>query len=459
MKKILLISFLLLLLPLEVSAKTFTDIDSSNPYYLATSYLSEKGIVNGYNDGSFKPFNEINRAELLKIIMEANNTEIINPTENCFPDVPHSQWYAPYICTAKENGFIKGYDDNTFKPENSINKVEALKMLGEIFQWDLDSTSETTLFSDTDSSEWYAPYLKYAKNKNYLPVAGNLYSPSSNITRGSISETLFRFLASNEYGHDEFNSTTFEMAKTELNITTTKQQESTDTLVTSTVSGIISDAMNGKALANANILLYNLNDELLNQTTSNEEGAFELVGPNYPGNYLLISKDGFYSLTLYLTNVKKKEIHASLSRTFSTIDPEELRIVLTWGDSSNDFDAHLVDPQDEEISFMHRISSSLNTILDTDSTTPYGTETITLSALQSGTYEFFVHNYSGEDSFNEANVRVEIYNSSGLAKIYKPAEPLLPIWKVFMLDSTGKITDVNELGDCEILDKPSFVCE
>lgn len=433
-------------------AAGFTDIPSTSPYFLSTTYLQEKGIISGYQDGTFKPFNQINRAELLKILVEGANIETTTPKTNCFPDVPFSQWYAPYICTAKDLGVINGYPDNTFRPEQPINKVEAMKMLGEIYQWDTLKAADVEIFSDTPIEEWYAPYIQYAKLKNLLPTSGDTYLPGNFITRGSISETLYRLIAITELKADKYSSSIADSISKELNIET-PIKEFSESFELISIDGLITDAITGSKIQ-ATVTIADNTGSVISSTQSDDTGAFSLADiPVETGAQITFSKDNYFNLTIPVDNVKNKSIHTSLSRTFTKIAPEELRIVLTWGESDSDFDAHLIDPDGEEIFFMHRISSDLSSILDIDSTKEFGTETITINDLKKGQYKFFVHHYTGADSFKTSSSRVEIYNKAGLAKIYFPGSTSEEknIWQVFYLDENGIITDVNELTDCTSL--------
>lgn len=100
-------------------------------YFKAADYLQENGIVDGYPDGSFLPLNTINRAEFTKIVMNATHPEAVTGTD-CFTDVA-DEWYSPYVCGAKTLGVIDGYDDGSFKPGNHINFAEAAKILTNAF--------------------------------------------------------------------------------------------------------------------------------------------------------------------------------------------------------------------------------------------------------------------------------------------------------------------------------------
>lgn len=179
------------------NAKTFSDISQASPFFNAVNYLSSQNIINGYSDGTFKPYSSINRAELLKLLMSGTDTEITKPESNCFQDVPYTKWYSPYICTALQKEIIIGYADETFKPEQNINKVETLKIIGKIYNWNLEEKSGK-LFSDTIEDQWYTPYLTYAQNHNLLPETSTTYKPENDMIRGNIAEILYRYLIASD---------------------------------------------------------------------------------------------------------------------------------------------------------------------------------------------------------------------------------------------------------------------
>ena len=175
------------------SNQIFNDVNSNSPNAEAIDFLKQYDIVKGYEDGSFKPNNPLNRAELLKILVEgAGHSPDENVYKNCFPDVK-TDWYAKYVCFAKESGWINGYPDNTFRPGNNINKVEAMKMLLEIFDVDLE-TPNGNPYADVDETQWYGKYVYTAKVGGLLEEEGSKYYPAENITRGQISENIFRLL-------------------------------------------------------------------------------------------------------------------------------------------------------------------------------------------------------------------------------------------------------------------------
>lgn len=186
----------------EAQIKEITKITVQNPFsdfseeyknHEAIIALYKQGVINGYDDGTFKPNNTVNRAELLKILV--NSKEIIIPVgeyQNCFTDV-NEEWFAPYVCYAKEQGWIQGYEDGTFKPAQIVNKVEALKMLMEIYGIDTPEASQNnTSYSDVDTNAWYWKYISKAYELGVIEDSGNLLAPSSGMRRGSFCESLYR---------------------------------------------------------------------------------------------------------------------------------------------------------------------------------------------------------------------------------------------------------------------------
>lgn len=183
----------------------FTDVTFTSPNADAISFLKSIDVISGYPDGSFKPANSLNRAELLKILVEGNGyTPDANQYKNCFPDVK-DEWYARYVCFAKEQGWVSGYPDGTFRPANNVNKVEAIKMLMESLQVYMEDVTYAP-FNDVGTSEWFSQYIFTAKYLGILEETSGNYSPAANITRGQVSENLYRLLIYLVNHYDAFTS-------------------------------------------------------------------------------------------------------------------------------------------------------------------------------------------------------------------------------------------------------------
>lgn len=170
---------------LTTTIKAFDDVDSMNENFKAINYLKENKVVEGYSDGTFKPGNKINRAEFLKIVMEAAGKT--PEGKDCYKDVKNV-WYSGYVCAATQSKLVKGYDDGTFKPEKEINFAEASKIIANVMALEIPAD---------DSGVWYKPYVQALTDKAAIPqdIAGFNY----NITRGQMAEMVWRIKTAQIY--------------------------------------------------------------------------------------------------------------------------------------------------------------------------------------------------------------------------------------------------------------------
>lgn len=185
------IALLILALGGQTALADFSDVKKAHPNYTAIEYLQSTGTLQGYEDGSFRPQNSVNRAEFLKIIIEGSNipTDINNETP--FKDVNHDSWYGPYLKKAFHSGWIEGYSDGTFRPEQTINKVEAIKITAKAQNWPITVLNQQP-FTDTPADAWYTPYIIFAKNNGLLEDTSDTFNPGENMTRAKISEIIYR---------------------------------------------------------------------------------------------------------------------------------------------------------------------------------------------------------------------------------------------------------------------------
>jgi len=170
---------------------SFTDVAPSHPNYDAIKYLKDKNIVSGNPDGTFGPNNTINRAALAKILVEAKYSGQATGG-NCFSDVK-DEWFAPYVCFAKEKGIVSGYDDGTFKPNNNVSFVEAAKMISVALGYNTGSSP---------TIPWYQMFVDILGTKKAIPTT--IKGFNQQITRGEMAEIMYRLLANitNKTSHD-----------------------------------------------------------------------------------------------------------------------------------------------------------------------------------------------------------------------------------------------------------------
>ncbi|MDP4011776.1 MAG: S-layer homology domain-containing protein [Candidatus Roizmanbacteria bacterium] len=182
------------------SCGSFTDMTEDSAYCEAIQWAYDSGIFSGYNDGSFKPYKSLTRAEALKVILESQNVQIENVKGQNFGfyDVDSYAWYTSYLKTALDLGIVHGYNDGSFRPNNTVSRVEALAMLLNTAEVTSNVVVPTNNYGqpyydtpNTSGTKWYMSYVWFAKEYN---LTGNDYYfyPDSSMTRGEMADMLYR---------------------------------------------------------------------------------------------------------------------------------------------------------------------------------------------------------------------------------------------------------------------------
>lgn len=152
-----------------------------------------KGLASGYPDGTFKPNNQITRAEFVALANRAFEKQ--NPAATVsFKDVKSTDWYYAEVAAAKAAGYISGYEDGTFRPNSPISRQEAASIVSRLLNLEVSDTQAT--FSDA------ASIPAWSKGAINAVVANNImggypdgtFKPANNITRAEAVVTLDRAL-------------------------------------------------------------------------------------------------------------------------------------------------------------------------------------------------------------------------------------------------------------------------
>ena len=154
----------------STDANSYTDVGSSDWFNTAVSTLSRLGILGGYEDGTFRPNSGITRAEFAKIAVSFFEYEGIE-AENVFTDVAHGSWYEDFVAAAAEIGLIEGYEDGSFRPESGITRAEACTIINRTLgrapdKGHLLPESEMLTWPDNPESAWYYAQIQEATNSH-----------------------------------------------------------------------------------------------------------------------------------------------------------------------------------------------------------------------------------------------------------------------------------------------------
>lgn len=172
----------------------FTDIGANNPYYNATNYVRNHGIFAGYADCSFKPYNPVNRAEAMKVLITGFGKSPMTGLMSNFSDVYTGQWFYDYVLTAQKLGYVQGYPDGMFKPGNTMNRAEMLKIFINASKYVSEvygAKIQSGLCPDvTNYGEWYLPYFQVARNHGLID--GGYCKPNDKATRGAMADMFYR---------------------------------------------------------------------------------------------------------------------------------------------------------------------------------------------------------------------------------------------------------------------------
>ena len=170
----------------------FPDTEIDNLIGMAAAELYRRAIIGGYPDGEFKGNQNVNRAEASKFLLLARYgtvNEISNSGK--FPDVLDGQWYTKYVVTAADKGIINGHPDGTFRPADTVNTAEFLKMLSLTFGLQLNLPHS---FSDVSTEDWFAIYAGTAEEYNLFPSRSQYLLPSDTLTREEVAVAIYQFL-------------------------------------------------------------------------------------------------------------------------------------------------------------------------------------------------------------------------------------------------------------------------
>ena len=141
--------------PITVS---FTDVASEAWYSDAVNTLASLGMITGVGNNLYEPNRSITRAEFTAIAMRF--ADLATGGENVFSDVAEDAWYYDYVVGSIQYGWITGYPDGTFRPENTITRAEVTTIVNRMLGRSADRTfiaehaDELRIFSDVTTAHW-----------------------------------------------------------------------------------------------------------------------------------------------------------------------------------------------------------------------------------------------------------------------------------------------------------------
>lgn len=182
--------------PAETNAAvTFKDVKPGVHYYAPVLELAGRGVVKGYDDNTYRPNASVTRAQSAKILAHVLQLDTVNVKDPGFKDVKKTDAYYGPIAALAQGGYIKGYTDNgvkTFKPNANLTRSQMAKILTLGFALD-ESALDANKFKDVKPTDAYAGYVAALLALDITTgTTPTTFSPNGLVTRGQMATFVVR---------------------------------------------------------------------------------------------------------------------------------------------------------------------------------------------------------------------------------------------------------------------------
>lgn len=158
----------------------------------AVAALTEKGVVSGVGDNKFAPLSNVTRAEISSMLVRALG---LSEGEDTFPDVSRDKWYYKPVSAAKKAGLFDGFEDGTFRPDNSVTNEQVIAILAKHME-KLGMKAGNTSLPYTDKINiWAERFVRLGwENGITLSYENNMFRGETAVTRADCAVMINRFL-------------------------------------------------------------------------------------------------------------------------------------------------------------------------------------------------------------------------------------------------------------------------
>ena len=166
------------------------------------SYLNDfvnRGVIEGYSDGTFQPSRTVNRAEMAKMVIKALGVEVESNDLNVFCDVEKTAWYQPFVMQLYFENVIEGYTGGAceggrlFRASQEVTRAEGIKIILTMFDAKIEplNAGDQTGFTDVDNSHWASAYIRTAFSLGIVNgYDDGTFQPNTPLTRAEFVKML-----------------------------------------------------------------------------------------------------------------------------------------------------------------------------------------------------------------------------------------------------------------------------
>lgn len=173
--------------------RVFNDI-SNKPEVMQESInsLSKADIISGTSETEFEPDKPITRAEIAELLLRVTAKQDNNGNGG-FIDVSENQWYYHTAGASKKYGIVSGFEDNTFRGEETVSKLQAVALMARVLKSERDLDSEKYDSIEYSSlPEWASDDISIAEKEGLYSIKSDLSDPNEGMTRGEAAVILYR---------------------------------------------------------------------------------------------------------------------------------------------------------------------------------------------------------------------------------------------------------------------------
>lgn len=174
------------------SGPAFTDLSTEQWYFGAVEGSVRNKYFAGNGDGTFAPNKTITRAQFVTVLANIEGADLEQYTGSSFKDVKEGSWYAKAVAWSKEKGYIEGYDDGNFKPDEALSREQLCVIFERFYKLETDNIDAMDKFADHDSiSDWATNAVYTCKNFGIIQgQGGNMFAPKKSATRAETATIL-----------------------------------------------------------------------------------------------------------------------------------------------------------------------------------------------------------------------------------------------------------------------------
>lgn len=193
-KLIVLIIAVLLVLSATVFAMTYPDVPSDAWYAEYVNDLSDKGVINGYDDGTYKPSNTLTYGEFMKLIMTSSAPDV---KYDLITELPFEHWAAPYIKAALNYGVIDEGEITSENINSQISRMEVVKILSKCDIMVRENMQKAVYQPFTDIGNISDEEFTYLTHAIAIGVINgyedNTFKPENKLTRAEAAKILYTY--------------------------------------------------------------------------------------------------------------------------------------------------------------------------------------------------------------------------------------------------------------------------